>query len=80
MELLTGFTLSIRYQKGRDSAVPDALSCVTLKLNAEAVMSILDGVTIGTTGRADPVVAKADERIHQKVEETAVQDVPLTHV
>ena len=45
-------------------------------LNAEAVKSILDRVTIGTTGRADAadlVVAEANERIHKLVEETAVQ-------
>ena len=46
--------------------------------------SILDGVTVGTTGRADvydPTVAEADERIHQQVEETAVQGCAThTHV
>ena len=39
--------------------------------------SILDGVTVGTARRAnayDWTVAKADERIHQQVEETAVQE------
>ena len=76
VESLAGFTFSIEYQKGRDNAVADALSCVISKLNAEAVKSILDGVTIVTAGRADayePMMAKADERIHQQVEETAVQ-------
>ena len=76
MESLVGFTFSIKYQKGRDNALTDALSHVVLKLNAEAVKSILDGVTVGTAGRADahdPMVAKADKRIHQQVEETAVQ-------
>ena len=52
MALLAGFTFSIEYQKGRDNAVADALSHVVSKLNAEAVKSILDGVTIGTAGRA----------------------------
>ena len=76
MELLAGFTLSIEYQKGRDNAVADALNCVTSKLNAEAVKSILDGVTMGTAGRADAhdlMVAEADKRMHKEVEETAVQ-------
>ena len=76
MESLAGFTFSIEYQKGRDNAVADALSCVASKLNAEAVKFILDRVTTGTTPRADaydPTVAKADEKIHQQVEETAVQ-------
>ena len=76
VESLAGFTSSIEYQKGRNNAVADALSHVASKLNAEAVMSILDGVTIGTAGRAvahDLMVAEADERIQQQVEETAVQ-------
>ena len=40
----------------------DALSCVVSKLNAEAMKSTPDGVTIGTAGRADahdPMVAEA---------------------
>ena len=76
VESLAGFTFSIKYQKGRDNTVTDALSYVASKLNAEAVKSILDRVTIGTAGRAntyDPMVAKVDERIHQQVEEMAVQ-------
>ena len=38
--------------------------------------SILDGVTVGSTGRADAhdtVVTEADEEIHKQVQETAVQ-------
>ena len=45
----------------------DALSQVTSKLDAETVKSILDGLTMGTIGRADaldPVVVEADEKIH----------------
>ena len=58
------------------------LSHVASKLNAEAVKSILDGVTIGTTGWADThdlMVAEADERIHKQVEESAVQ-AQATHM
>ena len=76
LESLAGFTFSIEYQKGRDNAVADALNHVASKLNAEAVKSILDGVTVWATGRADahdPMVAGVDERIHKQVEETAVQ-------
>ena len=81
MESLAGFTFSIRYQKVRYNAVADALSHVTSKLNTEAVKSILDGVTIGTTGRVnahDPMVAEANERIHKQFEVTAVQ-AQVTH-
>ena len=54
----------------------DVLRYVASKLNAEAVKSILNGVTIGATGRADAhdlMVVEADERMHKQVEETAVQ-------
>ena len=76
VELLAGFTFSIKYQKGRGSAVADTLSHVASKLNAEAVKFILGRVTVGTAGRAnahEPMVAEADKRIHKQVEETAVQ-------
>ena len=76
VELLTRFTFSIEYQKGKDNAVADALSCVISKVNTETMKSILDGVTVGTAGRADahdPMVAEADEGMHQQVKDTAVQ-------
>ena len=76
MELLARLTFSIQYQKGRDNADADALSHVASKLNAEAMKSILDGVTVGTVVKADahdPVVAEANEWIHKQVEETASQ-------
>ena len=76
VDLLAGFTFSIEYQKGIDNTVADVLHCVASKLNADAVRSILDGVTVGTAGRAnahDPMMAEVDARIHQQVEETAVQ-------
>ena len=47
-----------------------------MKLDAETVKSILDGVTVGTIGRADahdPAVVDADEEIHKQIQETAVQ-------
>ena len=76
VESLTWFTFSIKYQKGWGNAAVDALGQVTLKLDVETVKSILDGVTVRLTGRADthnPVVAEADEEIHKQVQETAVQ-------
>ena len=64
VESLVGFTFSIEYHKGQDNAATGALSPVTLKLDAEAMKSILDGFTMGTTGRVE---------IHKQVRETAVQ-------
>ena len=42
----------------------------------ETVKSIVDGVNVGLTGRADaddPVVAKTDEEIHNQVQEATIQ-------
>ena len=67
VESLARFTFGIEYQKGHGNAATDALSQVTSKLDAETVKSILDGVTVGTTEKADahdPAVAKADEEIY----------------
>ena len=75
IESLACFTFSIKYQKGHDNAVTDALSCVTLKLTAETAKSILDVVTMGTAERGDahdPAVAQADEEIHKPSQETMI--------
>ena len=53
VESLARFTFSIEYQNRRDNTAADALSQVTLKLEAEIVKSILDGVAMGLTKRAD---------------------------
>ena len=53
----------------------DSLSHVTSKLKVEIMMSILDGVTMGTTKSADAhdlAVAQADEEIHKPFQETAI--------
>ena len=79
---LTGFTFSIEYQKGWHNAAADALSQVTMRLDAETVKSILDEVTMGLTGRVDvqdPVVGETDEEIHKQVWEAAVL-VRTTHI
>ena len=46
-----------------------------MKINAETIKSILDGVIVGITKRADthnPVVAKADEEMHKLVQGTVI--------
>ena len=75
MESLSGFTFSNEYQKGWDNAATDALSQVTLRLDAETVKSILDQVTMGLTGRVDahnPVLAETHEELHKQVQEDAI--------
>ena len=52
LESLAQFLFSIKYQKWHDNVATDTLSFVALKLNAETVKSILDGVAMGTTERA----------------------------
>ena len=76
VESLVGFTSSIKYQKGWDNVATDALTQITLKLDAETMKSILDGVPMELIGRVDvhdPVVAVTDEEVHKQVWETAVQ-------
>ena len=75
-ESLAGFTLSIEYQKEWDNAATDALSQVTSRLDVETVKSILNGVTVGLTGRTDaydPVVAETAEEIPKQVWTADVQ-------
>ena len=75
VESLAGFTFGIEYQKGWDDAATDALSQVTLRLDAETVKLILDGVTMGSMWRPDvyhPVVPKTDEEIHKHVQEAVI--------
>ena len=70
VESLARFTFSIEYQKAWDNAATATLSQVTLKLDAETMKSILDGVTMEMMERADAqdlAVAEADEEIHKPV-------------
>ena len=67
VELLARFTFSIECQKGHDNVAADALSWVTLRLDAETMKFILDGLTDGMAERADahdPMVTKADKEMH----------------
>ena len=84
VESLIGFTFSIEYEKGWDNAAAVALSQVTSKLDVETVKSILDRVTVGSTGRADahnPVVAETDDKKHKQVKEATIQaSATHTHV
>ena len=76
VELLARFTFSIEYQKGQDNAATDSLGQVTPRLDTETVKSILDGITMGLTGRADahdPVVVETGKEIHKQVQKTAIQ-------
>ena len=76
VESLVGFIFGIVYQLAWDSAVADALSQVTLRLDTNTVKSNQDKITMGKIGRVDahdPVVVEADEEIPKQVWEIAVQ-------
>ena len=48
----------------------DVLSCITTHLNLEAMQSILDGITVGATHRAEscgPAVVEGDYNIEKEV-------------
>ena len=50
---LAKFSFQLEYQKGQDNIVADVLSQITSNLSLEAIQSILDGVTLGATQRAE---------------------------
>ena len=68
------FDFWLEYQKGWDNTVADVLSQITTCLSPEAVKSILDGVTLGATQRAeghDPAMVEGDHNIEKEVHAAA---------
>ena len=67
---LVKFNFWLEYQKGQDNTVADVLSWITTCLGPEAMQSILDGVTLGATQRAegdDPAMVEGDHEIEKEV-------------
>ena len=67
---LARFNFQLECQKGWDNTIADMLSQITTCLSLEVMWSILDGVTLGTTHRAegyDPAVVKGDHSIEKEV-------------
>ena len=61
----------------------DVLSSITTHLGLEAMQSVLDGVTLGATQRAegdDPAMVEGDQEIEKKVCVTAGQVLVKMHV
>ena len=74
---------SIKYQKGRDNAVADAVGHVASNLETEVVKSILNGVVVGTIGRADahdPAVVRPMKGYKSKLTKLQSRQGPPTHV
>ena len=67
---LAKFNFQLDYQKGWDNIVADELSRITTCLGPEAIQSILDGVTLGATQRAegdDLAMVEGDHEIEKEV-------------
>ena len=67
---LVRFNFQLEYQKGWDNTVADVLSQITTCLRQEAVQSVLDGVALGATHRAegyDPAVVEGDYEVEKEV-------------
>ena len=67
---LAKFNFWLEYQKGQDNTVVEMLSWITSHLSLEAVQSVLDGVTLGATQRAqgdDPAMVEGDHNIEKEV-------------
>ena len=80
---LAKFNFQLEYQKGWDDTMADMLSQITTHLGLEAVQSILDGVTLGATLRAegcDPAVVEGDHNIEKEVCVAAGQVLVEMHV
>ena len=77
------FNFQLEYQKGQDNTVADMLSQITTCLNLEAMQSILDGVTLEATHRAegyDPTVVGGDHGVEKEVHVAAWRVLVEIHV
>ena len=80
---LAKFNLQLEYQKGQDNTVAYMLSQITTRFSLEAMHSILDGVTLGATQRAegdDPAMVEGDHDIEKEVCVTTGQVLVEVHV
>ena len=80
---LVKFNFWLEYQKGWDNTVADVLSQITTCLSLEAVWSVLDGVTLGATLRAegcDPAMVEGDHNIEKEVHVATGQVLVKMHM
>ena len=67
---LVQFNFELEYQKGHDNTVADVLSWVTTWLDPDTVISILNGVTLGTAHQAkvhNPAIVGGNHHLEQEV-------------
>ena len=80
---LARFNFWLEYQKGWDNTVADMVNQITTHLGLEATQSILDGVTLGATQRAegdDPAMVEGDQEIEKEVHVATGQVLVEMHV
>ena len=80
---LARFNFQLEYQKGQDNTVADMLTQITTHLSLEAMQSILDGVTLGATHRAegyDHAMVEGDNGLEKEVHVTTGQVLVEMHV
>ena len=80
---LVRFNFQLEYQKGEDNTVADMLGWITTCLSLEAIWSILDGVALGATHRAegyDPELVEGDQGVEKEVCVAAGQVLVEMHV
>ena len=81
--ILAKFNFWLEYKKGWGNTMADVLSQITTCLGPEAVQSVLDGVTLGATLRAegcDPAMVEGDHNIEKEVCVTPRQVLVKMHV
>ena len=80
---LARFDFQLEYQKGCNNTVADALSWITTHLDPDTVRSILDGITLGATHRAeshDPSRMESDHALEKEVCVAAGQVLVQMHM
>ena len=77
------FNFVLKYQKGCDNKVADALCWVATQHDPDTVRSILNKVTLGTACQAkvhDPTVVKGDHHLEQEVHVTTGHSLVQMHI
>ena len=80
---LVKFDFLLEYQKGQDNTLADMLSRITTHLSLDTMQSILDGVTLDTTQRAegdDHAKVEGDHNIEKEVFVTTGEVLVEMHV
>ena len=64
---LASYNMTIKYLKGSDNKVADALSRIETRLDPETIMELLNHAKGGAPQAKDIQVIEEEERVHQEV-------------